>query len=168
MEQETMKCPYCGEEILAVAKKCKHCGEWLDEEEIEGEVVETEEEESDSTDDDSNWDWLYKVIVWVIILAVAFFTLPSEEKQTERMMEELRVLVRKNIKNQTQDQDVFTQALGQGMMKDKDIVDKLVHQRYTIKIDNYKVVSTITVKDKETGETRTCGFAGFGIVYIKK
>lgn len=27
------RCPYCGEEILAVAKKCKHCGEWLDKEE---------------------------------------------------------------------------------------------------------------------------------------
>lgn len=27
----TKRCPYCGEEILAVAKKCKHCGEWLDE-----------------------------------------------------------------------------------------------------------------------------------------
>lgn len=30
---ETKRCPYCGEEILAVAKKCKHCGEWLSENE---------------------------------------------------------------------------------------------------------------------------------------
>jgi hypothetical protein len=24
------QCPYCGEEIADAAKKCKHCGEWLD------------------------------------------------------------------------------------------------------------------------------------------
>jgi predicted RNA-binding Zn-ribbon protein involved in translation (DUF1610 family) len=28
----TKRCPYCGEEILAVAKKCRYCGEWLPEE----------------------------------------------------------------------------------------------------------------------------------------
>ena len=27
---ETKSCPYCGEEILATAKKCKHCGKWLE------------------------------------------------------------------------------------------------------------------------------------------
>ena len=25
----TRSCPYCGEQILALAQKCKHCGEWL-------------------------------------------------------------------------------------------------------------------------------------------
>lgn len=30
---ETKKCPYCGGEIMLTAKKCKHCGKWLEERE---------------------------------------------------------------------------------------------------------------------------------------
>lgn len=29
MDKETKKCPFCGEEILATAKKCKHCKQFL-------------------------------------------------------------------------------------------------------------------------------------------
>ena len=29
LKKETKACPFCGEEILEVAKKCKHCGEFL-------------------------------------------------------------------------------------------------------------------------------------------
>ena len=29
-QANTKQCPYCGEEILEVARKCKHCSEWLD------------------------------------------------------------------------------------------------------------------------------------------
>jgi predicted nucleic acid-binding Zn ribbon protein len=29
---DTKQCPYCGEEILTVAKKCKYCGEWIEKE----------------------------------------------------------------------------------------------------------------------------------------
>ncbi len=30
MEQETKLCPYCGKEIKNTAKKCIHCGKWLE------------------------------------------------------------------------------------------------------------------------------------------
>jgi ribosomal protein S27AE len=36
---EKKRCPYCGEEILAVAKKCRYCGEWLDKEPVKKKMI---------------------------------------------------------------------------------------------------------------------------------
>lgn len=40
--ENTKKCPYCGKEIKAVAKKCRFCGQWLNED--TNEVVAKDEE----------------------------------------------------------------------------------------------------------------------------
>lgn len=40
-----MSCPFCGEEILTTAKKCKHCKEWLEKE------AESEKEKKEINDE---------------------------------------------------------------------------------------------------------------------
>ena len=43
---ETKNCPFCGEEILAVAKKCKHCQEFLTDESDDGSKSQSDGESS--------------------------------------------------------------------------------------------------------------------------
>ena len=52
MEQETKRCPFCGEEILAIAKKCKHCKEWLDEDYDDDEYEEENYEDEEDYEDE--------------------------------------------------------------------------------------------------------------------
>lgn len=79
MEQETMKCPYCGEEILAVAKKCKHCGEWLEKEDSEdahSQIISNEESSNDAikTKPKSSLPWrtILKVVGALAVAALIF------------------------------------------------------------------------------------------------
>ncbi len=48
-----MDCPVCGEEILTTAKKCKHCGEWLDKENTSKVTNESNTEEKVFYQDDN-------------------------------------------------------------------------------------------------------------------
>ena len=46
--EKTKNCPYCGEEIMADARKCKHCGEWLDEDFVKEQDSKTNISESET------------------------------------------------------------------------------------------------------------------------
>lgn len=79
--EETKKCPYCGEEILAVAKKCKHCGEWLDKEtsnEVTSEESGIPKDVTSSNVEKSGpktnipWKTILKVAGSIIIIALVF------------------------------------------------------------------------------------------------
>ena len=70
-----IKCPYCSEQILRTAKKCKHCGEFIDKdsrvEEVADGVIKTT----------GSIFWkIFKIIIWInvvvlgLILVLLVFT----------------------------------------------------------------------------------------------
>ena len=98
-EKKTKECPYCGEEILATAKKCKHCGEWL-EEHKENPLL--SDEEIDQIAEDAVNEVMAKqekienvakiaatVVGAIAVLLVLFFTVPSEQKHIGKLDEVL-------------------------------------------------------------------------------
>ena len=62
-EKETKKCPFCWEEILATAIKCKHCWEFLDKEQ----KVENKEEVKVEEKKGSIWKWILQLFVFLVV-----------------------------------------------------------------------------------------------------
>jgi len=72
-KENSVKCPFCAEEIKAAAKKCKHCREWLD----KNEHVETEISQSSSSDitektkKNNTKQKMIGVLIFVVLVGVA-------------------------------------------------------------------------------------------------
>ena len=49
VKEITKRCPYCNEEIAIKAKKCKHCGEWLEEKQATVKKSETKKGKEDES-----------------------------------------------------------------------------------------------------------------------
>lgn len=74
MKKKTKACPFCWEEILAVAKKCKHCGEFL----------ENKEEEIEKK---SNWclKFIWIILLWVVgIFIISFIAYLVDDKPSSK------------------------------------------------------------------------------------
>jgi len=71
MSEETKKCPYCGEEILSVAIKCKHCGESLNKSTASRQAADMKEGEPEKTlweGHPSNYYYLFAYIVGGLLI----------------------------------------------------------------------------------------------------
>lgn len=62
-ETEYIACPYCGEEIRAVAKKCKHCGEWLDKDNATENNADSKNTEKEEKKEEGDSEKNQKIIV---------------------------------------------------------------------------------------------------------
>lgn len=153
MVMEEMKCPYCGETILAEAKKCKHCGEWLSEEYAES--------LSDDGDGGSFWG---KAISVILFLIIAFYTLPSDGDHLMRLKNATREAAVSNAYVGLEEEGALVQALEQSILGTDALMDTLVSSQYSFKIINLKVISIGYIQDKETGEKQLGSIAAFGIV----
>lgn len=70
---KTRKCPFCGEEILAVAKKCKFCGEWLKKTEVTAEERDPIEKKNDNNiENDSEETSVHRIISAILYGAIGF------------------------------------------------------------------------------------------------
>lgn len=164
---ETKNCPYCGEEILTTAKKCKHCGEWVDlsaDITTQNSIKEADARVKDLSDslveaeaykEDTGYSCMSNIFFTVIFVVAAIILKPSEtthiNKVKEKIIETYMERNQYNIANDNKTQYMLKAA---------------VDNQISYKIKDYIIFNMCEVEDLNTGEKKTCSIGAFGFVYV--
>lgn len=125
------------------------------------------EEEKDSL--------LLKIIGYIIAIAifvgVGMLLRPSESSHREKIMDELRVTVKKELKREgdkaLKQGDVFVYGVDKAAMKKDEAIDAIIENKWEIDIDNYLIFSLGKVTESETNENKTVSIGICGFVLVK-
>lgn len=147
MANETKNCPYCGEEILAVAKKCKHCGMWLTEKEPKCTVTTSGKPTSINSK-----KWMYVTLAILVVAGLSFFMIyKSSGKPT--------ILTEDTITNNSEYVNQEAKSRFNTKLRDLEgMADYLVKYKdgryiwYNVR-SPYGYSTALSVYDSETGNT---------------
>lgn len=176
---KTKRCPYCGEEIMAAAKKCRYCNEWLSKDGGSGGSA-TQREAAKTDDDSGNSDagalaliggcglLFWAGIIFGIVMLL-HFTVPSSSRMEDCIREDVADVTASNAS------DVATFLGGDDLgfladvLMDTDVMSGEVmsaFDRYnTIEIDESFCWSVGYIRNYTTsGEGRVGCFGILGIV----
>ena len=115
--EEIIKCPFCGEEIFAEAKKCKHCGEWLDKDHPR----EVELDEDPDSEEGGIWKRILTALEIAFIIAIFIFTVPKEQKHLSKAYayaDKYSTLLIQNLKG------IAAENINSSLLSVSDIIDE--------------------------------------------
>jgi hypothetical protein len=171
---ETKRCPYCGEEIMAAAKKCKYCGEWLIKD-APKDVAQPAAPVNNAPARSGNHDHAIMVVVLFIcivlpiaaVLFVAHITVPSQEKHTSAIMEDVRSCVRDKAEDSGNAVIPGLGSLASLFLSNSltdDVVDKAFNDNNKIEYDKSLFWSCAKIVNASHPSGTTVSFGIFGFV----